>query len=173
MKLNLGCGTDIKKDYVNIDVVKLPGVNKIVDLNKLPLPFNDNSADEIYLNHVIDHLDKPTLFLKDCHRVLKEKGRIIIIIPHFTSATAFWGDIRKHVYSWQTFKRYQKNDKRAYYFEFHFNKISVDFQFQTKPFWLFWYGYILRKIANKWPYLYEMTFLSAFPCRQMYIEMVK
>jgi len=36
-KLNLGCGNDIKKDYVNLDIAKLQGVNVVWDVNKLPL----------------------------------------------------------------------------------------------------------------------------------------
>ena len=33
-RLNLGCGNDIREGYVNIDSRKLPGVDKVLDLNK-------------------------------------------------------------------------------------------------------------------------------------------
>lgn len=46
-KLNLGCGKDIKKEYVNLDIRKFPGVDIIHDLNKFPYPFKDDSFDEI------------------------------------------------------------------------------------------------------------------------------
>ena len=48
MKLNIGCGKKILNGYINLDVVKLPGVDIVHDLNKYPWPFKDNYFDEIY-----------------------------------------------------------------------------------------------------------------------------
>ena len=45
-KLNFGCGKDIREGWVNLDCVALPGIDAIHDLNKFPLPFEDNSFDE-------------------------------------------------------------------------------------------------------------------------------
>jgi predicted SAM-dependent methyltransferase len=172
LKINLGCGNDIKKGYLNVDIVPLKGVDQIVDLNKR-FPWKTNSVDEIYCDHVIDHLENPTAVLQECHRVLKKGGKLIVLVPHFTSATAYWGGVRKHQFSWMTFQRYKADNKRAYYFEFYFSKITVDFQFQRSPFWLFWYNYPLRWLANKKPFVYEMTFLRSFPCIQMHITCTK
>jgi len=47
MKLNIGCGKDLKEGYVNLDVVNYGG-NQIHDLNKFPYPFEENTFDEIY-----------------------------------------------------------------------------------------------------------------------------
>lgn len=71
MRLNLGCGRDIKKDYLNCDISKKYGADKIVNLNKFPYPFKDNFADEIYMNHILEHLDAPTKVLNECHRILR------------------------------------------------------------------------------------------------------
>ncbi|HPC10341.1 MAG TPA: class I SAM-dependent methyltransferase, partial [archaeon] len=57
MKLNIGCGKKILKGYINLDVVKLPGVDIVHDLNKYPWPFKDNYFDEIYADNVLEHLD--------------------------------------------------------------------------------------------------------------------
>ena len=173
LKLNLGCGTDLKEGYVNVDIADLPGINVKHDLNKFPYPFEANSVDEIYMDHVIGHLESPTNFLRECHRILKEGKKIIIKEPHFTSATAYWGEIRKWQFSHITLKRYEKGSKRSYYFDFGFSKVNIKFDFQKTPVLFFFYNYLIESIANKWPYAYEMTPLQAFPCRQMIIEFIK
>ena len=55
-KLNLGCGQNILKDYVNLDAMKLDGVDVIHDLEKFPWPFKDNTFDEVYTSHTLEHL---------------------------------------------------------------------------------------------------------------------
>ena len=42
MKLNLGCGKDIKEGYINLDIVDYGG-NQIHDINKFPYPFADTT----------------------------------------------------------------------------------------------------------------------------------
>jgi hypothetical protein len=34
MKLNLGCGRDIKQGFVNLDYMPLPGVDVVADLER-------------------------------------------------------------------------------------------------------------------------------------------
>lgn len=55
IRLNLGCGRNIREGWVNADRSLLPGVDVVVDLEK-ELPFADDSADEILLSHVIEHI---------------------------------------------------------------------------------------------------------------------
>jgi len=81
IKLNLGCGRDIKEEYINIDFKSAKGVNMILDLNKNVLPFEDNSVDEILCSHVLEHLVDPYSFMEECHRVLKEGGIICVKLP--------------------------------------------------------------------------------------------
>ena len=64
-KLNLGCGKDIKKGYINIDQSKLDGVDVVHDLNKYPWPFPKNYFDEVYARDAIEHL-------KDIFKVMNE-----------------------------------------------------------------------------------------------------
>ena len=64
-KLNLGCGKDIRKGWENYDLYPLDKIVKKIDLNKLPLPFENNYADYILLSHTFEHLDVNRLWF-DC-----------------------------------------------------------------------------------------------------------
>jgi ubiquinone/menaquinone biosynthesis C-methylase UbiE len=57
------------------------------DLNKRKIPFSDNTFDEVYSRFVFEHINNPNKFLKDCIRVLKKKGRLILM----TDNAGFWG----------------------------------------------------------------------------------
>ena len=80
-KIHLGCGLDYKSDYINLDVNKSCKADVYHDLNHYPYPFKDNTADEIIACHIIEHLDDPVKFLKECHRVLKLNSRLIVECP--------------------------------------------------------------------------------------------
>lgn len=81
-KLNLGCGNNPLSGYINFD--KYSEGNNIFycDLEKLPLPFDDNSIDEIRLHHVLEHLNIPAFeFMLEMYRILKKNGIIDIKLP--------------------------------------------------------------------------------------------
>ena len=82
-KLHFGCGHKVMRGWVNIDGFFTPGIDYVTDL-RTPLPFSDNSADFIFTEHVLEHLDfrknVPSV-LKEFHRVLKPGGRVRIIVP--------------------------------------------------------------------------------------------
>jgi SAM-dependent methyltransferase len=84
VKLNLGCGLDVREGYINIDVRKVHPKILVLDLEKeLLKPFPDNSAEEIIAKDFVEHLSWRVVedFLKDCFRVLKSGGRMYIQVP--------------------------------------------------------------------------------------------
>ncbi len=85
MKLNIGCGRDIKKGFVNCDTQKYSGVDEVFDCSNLS-PFKKNTADLIFCHSFFEHLyiyqQRP--FLEDCKRVLNKSGYLVILgIPDF------------------------------------------------------------------------------------------
>jgi len=71
---------------IGIDIVKNENVDIVHDLNEI-FPFEDNYADTIIAGEIIEHLLNPFLFLKECNRVLKKNGVLIISTPNMTSLT--------------------------------------------------------------------------------------
>ena len=86
MKLNLGCGNKILDGYVNLDKFAYYNSNIVHDLEKFPYPFEDDSAEEILLTHVLEHIGQdPEIFnsiLKELYRISKNKALIDIYVPH-------------------------------------------------------------------------------------------
>jgi SAM-dependent methyltransferase len=93
MKLNLGCGDKKKDGYVNVDVVGSPDV--AWDLACFPWPFEDNSADEVYSEHFLEHVIDYDKTILEMHRILKPNGKLHFRVPHFRSACTPW-----HLHHW-------------------------------------------------------------------------
>lgn len=84
-KVNLGCGNEILKGWENYDLFPANKDVKKLDLNKLPLPFETDSVDEIRLFHILEHLTvNPYEFILECHRVIKHDGVLHIKLPVFS-----------------------------------------------------------------------------------------
>jgi predicted SAM-dependent methyltransferase len=83
--LNVGCGTDYKEGWINIDNNSDNNIEKL-DLNwdlRNPLPFADNSVDFIFNEHFIEHLsvEDGIRANQDFLRVLKPGGVLRIATP--------------------------------------------------------------------------------------------
>lgn len=80
--LNLGCGNNFHKDWVNVDFNN-SGEDVIIHNLLNGIPFPDSSFDVIYHSHVLEHFPKHAgeRFIKECHRVLKTNGVIRVVVP--------------------------------------------------------------------------------------------
>ena len=88
-RLDIGCGNNKipGSTYVDFDPKANPDI--LHDLNKFPYPIADDSFDEIYAKHIIEHLDDPIGFMKEMARILKPGGTIFVETPHFSSRVAY------------------------------------------------------------------------------------
>lgn len=85
VKLHVGCGTDYKEGWINIDNNSDQNIKKL-DFNwdlRNPLPFEDESVDFIFHEHFIEHLsvDEGKRATADFMRVLKPGGVMRIATP--------------------------------------------------------------------------------------------
>lgn len=89
MKLNLGCGRDIRDGWVNIDSRPGKGVDLVTDFDDNPvLPFEDSSVDESEGSHLIEHLRNPLPFMEELWRVTKPGGLATFRCPFGSSDDA-------------------------------------------------------------------------------------
>jgi predicted SAM-dependent methyltransferase len=86
LKVHIGTGEINLQGWINIDARNFPHVHIVSDDMKLS-EFSDNSIDEIYLCHILEHISykNAEIFLKNLHNKLKSGGIIRIAVPSFDS----------------------------------------------------------------------------------------
>ncbi len=116
IKIDLACGANKKIDFLGIDIADIEGVDIVHDLNSYPWPIEDNSVDEVFCSHYVEHIPHENLrgileksssfeefkekaletdrdgfikFMNEVYRILKPKGRALITAPHYASIRAF------------------------------------------------------------------------------------
>jgi len=89
VKLNIGCGRDIREGWINLDIRAGDNIDVIHNLDDLPLPFDDDVFDEVYTSHILEHVLRWENLLHDIHRVMKSGGILIIRVPYGLDPTAY------------------------------------------------------------------------------------
>lgn len=86
MRLNLGCGHNKRPGWINVDKFAACKPDQIVDLESLPWPWPDDEAEEVLLNHVLEHLGAaPDVYIgimKELWRVCRNGAAVTIVVPH-------------------------------------------------------------------------------------------
>src|SRR3989344_4475991 len=89
-RLNIGCGKDIKKGYVNLDKSPIKGVDVIHNIDSYPWPFKNNTFGEIYGRDVIEHVEDLFKAMEEIHRICKNGALVKLIVPYWHSSGAFY-----------------------------------------------------------------------------------
>ncbi len=101
--VDLGCGKGdaaialrrLYAKYKGVDVVPYPDFPRHLDLSfvqadleELPLPLEDASADLVVSVETIEHLENPRAFVREMVRIARPGGRIVLTTPNQLSLTS-------------------------------------------------------------------------------------
>ena len=92
MKYNLGCGTDYRFGWINVDRQAAVAPDIVWDLLSFPWPFADETADEVALIHVLDEVraspDAMVRLMQELYRVCQPGAAVSIrnTDPHHADA---------------------------------------------------------------------------------------
>ena len=92
LKLNLGCGRDIRPGWVNVDCTPGHGVDLVFDLEKarrLELPFEPDSVNDILLSHALEHIHDVYGLMEELYRVAIHWAPLTIRVPYGASDDAW------------------------------------------------------------------------------------
>lgn len=117
LKLDLGCGgKKINEEFTGVDIRPFNGVDVVLNLVEKEAnlsnenvsvvelhytkhifkkwPWEDNSVDEIFCSHFIEHLtpEERVHFVNEAWRVMKKDATMRLIAPHWCSTRAY-GDL--------------------------------------------------------------------------------
>lgn len=130
--LHLGSGSKVLPGATTIDLLDLPGVDVVHNLDECPWPFPDNSFDLIFGHNVFEHLTDMVAVMDEVHRILKPGGRVVITVPYFRCTDAFVDPTHKIFFTSRTFDYFldtQSTLSNYQYSKNRFKKIG------------FWYGW--------------------------------
>jgi SAM-dependent methyltransferase len=182
-KVNLGSGSKRIPGFTNLDRMDIEGVDIVHDLDVLPLPFADNSIQEILCQDILEHVEYIPL-LKEIHRILAPGGSVRIRVPHYTSRNNYTDPTHKKRFSISTFDYFSQGtyvyERRQgqFFFDFVFSKLSEQrINFDKKSSIVLRGNSLIEWWVNLRPrnqLVYEMTNLHTFfPASDISITLTK
>lgn len=128
VKYDLACGNNLQKGYIGVDFPKKGTQAKIEhNLLSFPWPIKDNSVDEFFCSHFIEHIphgndghnDPFYQFFDEVFRCLKPGGVIRTITPYYANGRAFQDPSHQRFITEGTFlyltKPWRKMNKLEHY----------------------------------------------------------
>jgi len=97
--LDLGCGSAKTPGAFGVDISADTDADLVHDLDNVPYPIADASFDQIILQDVIEHVDKPYEIMAELHRLARPGARIQMRTPHFSSVLAYSDATHRHHFS--------------------------------------------------------------------------
>jgi predicted SAM-dependent methyltransferase len=92
-RLNVGCGDHPLEGWTNLDAgPEFCAHGADIYATVPPLPFDDESLDEIFAGHFLEHLkpEDAITFLTECRRVLVTGGTLGIVVPDTREIMRRW-----------------------------------------------------------------------------------
>jgi tetratricopeptide (TPR) repeat protein len=126
LRLDIACGKNKKPGFTGVDI--WTGADIVADLEKFPWPFDDDSVDEVFCSHYLEHTPDLISFANELYRILKVGAKAEIICPYYSSIRAWQDPTHLRAISENTFlyfmKEWRVGNKLDHY------PITADFDFE-------------------------------------------
>lgn len=103
LKLHIGCGNKYLPQWTHVDLIPGEKVDIVADMSNLRSCVQDNSVDEIYICHALEHVETTKRKSKNRYehlmpvfneflRILKPGGQLRIAVPDFEAVAAAYNN---------------------------------------------------------------------------------
>ena len=156
--LDIGCGARKVPGAFGVDIVGLPGVDLVQDLEATPYSLPDDCADEIHLNHVLEHFQNPVPVLEEVWRLARPNATVLIRTPHYSGIYAWKDPTHRRAFSSESFHYFGEN-AYSYYTHARFHVVHVRLKyFMEEALWP-WphrlWGRLVQRVLDRHPTLGE------------------
>jgi SAM-dependent methyltransferase len=151
--LDLGCGKRKVPGAVGIDSIALPGVDLVHDLTRFPYPLPSNCADEIHMNHILEHLPNTIAVLTELWRLSKPGGEVHIRVPHYSGMYAWKDPTHVRCFTSESFGYFGEN-AWSYYTHARFKVRSARLKYFAEPqsrHVYRWWGVVVQAMLDRHP----------------------
>jgi len=133
MKIDIGCGRSKRDGFVGVDMIDGEEVDIVHNLEEFPWPIEDNSANYIVLDNVIEHLEDTVKTMNELHRITKKDGKVKLIYPYWRSFGAYSDPTHVHFFNEKMIDYFLKDNSSdshenefSYYTNRHWRLVSKD-----------------------------------------------
>ena len=177
--LDLGCGNRKRAGAIGIDINADTEADVVHDLNSFPYPFEESTFDEIYADNVVEHLDDVVKVMEEIHRIARPGASVTIIAPYFRSRWAYIDPTHKHFFTTDSFSFFDPEHVHSKLYNYSHARFRMDkMVFNeniTRGGILDLYFGLVKAVANRFPFHYEMYLSNLFPLDTLtyYLRAVK
>lgn len=128
IKYDLACGQNKQEGFIGVDIAGDCDIK--FDLTKFPWKFaKDNSVDELFVSHYIEHTPDLIKFMDECHRILKPGGKLSIVAPYYSSMRCWQDPTHLRAISEATFLYFNKGWRDQNRLDHYPIKSNFDFSY--------------------------------------------
>lgn len=136
-KINIGCGNDIREDYVNLDSAALTGVDVVCDITQFPWNLASDKFTLVEMINVLEHLPDTIKTMEEIWRILAPGGKAVIRVPYWNSLN--WAGDPTHIKRFSQFSlnffdpTTKQGKERPYYSTARFHIAQVGYWLPLAP----------------------------------------
>jgi hypothetical protein len=80
-RIDVGCGPNKRAGFTGIDILPLPGVHIVRDVDRHGLPFSDDTIAAVHSAHFLEHVRDLVFVMNEIHRVCADGAIVTLVVP--------------------------------------------------------------------------------------------
>lgn len=128
--LEIGCGNFPRMREQGVEYLDKENVDPkpltIWDLEKTPLPYDDNTFDKIMASQVLEHISNFMPLMNELHRILKKDGVLEVWVPYYKDVNAFDDPTHVRYFGTKSFKYFDPSNPQSKIVYKPYFKVNVE-----------------------------------------------